>query len=365
MFGLIFGAKSNKLNGMQIIKGYSNKRAWNNFIKANSSPASFLQSWEWGEFNKEYLANPVKKIAVEDRSELKIIFNLIQKKLPFQKNYIYLPKGPIWDKNYSSERFNVYAKLLRQAKDEFEGAVFIRVNSPYEDRGYTKDFLKRLNFKRPRLLVHSEEPKKTILLNLKKTEQDILQEMHKKTRYNIRLAVKKGVVAKMVNNDLDKYIKIFSNLNHQTAKRNKISIYTDRYYTQLLKLFSFNKADLKTKLHIAWYNHTPLAAAIVVYFGNAATYLHGASSSEMKNLMAPYLLHWHIIRHAKKQGYKFYDLWGIDEDKPSWAGITKFKKGFGGEPKIYLGSWDYILDNKWYSLFSIAKTGKEIIKLFK
>jgi lipid II:glycine glycyltransferase (peptidoglycan interpeptide bridge formation enzyme) len=107
------------------------------------------------------------------------------------------------------------------------------------------------------------------------------------------------------------------------------------------------------KLFIAEYEDRIIAANIVMFFGNRAVYLHGASSNECRNLMAPYLLQWEQIKEAKKQGCEIYDFWGIDEKK--WPGVTRFKKGFGGEEIDYSGTFDFIFDKTWYEIYKIAK----------
>ena len=157
---------------------------------------------------------------------------------------------------------------------------------------------------------------------------------------------------------------IFYQLSEETAKRNKIKIYEKDYYEKLVEYFGQGDKEIKLKMYLAEKDGSPLAAIMVIYFGDGATYLHGASSSEGRELMPNYLLQWRAILDAKKDGYKWYDLWGVSDNNGAWAGITRFKKGFGGEDFRYMGAWDYVLNRKWYNIFLIMKYFNNIKKLF-
>ncbi|MBU4142976.1 peptidoglycan bridge formation glycyltransferase FemA/FemB family protein, partial [Patescibacteria group bacterium] len=114
-------------------------------------------------------------------------------------------------------------------------------------------------------------------------------------------------------------------------------------------------------LFVAEYEGKVIAANIVVIFGSRATYLHGATSSEHREVMAPHLLQWEQIKYAKSQGCAEYDFWGIvnehtlDKRGQSWEGFTRFKRGFGGQEVNYVGYWDYPLDKLWYFLYRLVQ----------
>jgi len=346
---------------MEIITNYQNKEAWDKFIMENSNPASFLQSWEWGEFNKNILNNEIQRWAVIERGWLKIVFTIIKKTLPGNKFYYYCPRGLITKPSYTDKRIKAYTILLKKIKNEIKDIVFIRLVLPSEFKDYMFGFIKRLDFIEPKILTHSKEPDKTLILNLTQTEDELLQTMHHKTRYNIRLAKKKGVTIRIMNNNSkNKDIDIFYKLTQTTSKRDDINVYNKTYYSKLINYFFDNKIKPNLKLYIAEFNKKPLAAIMVFYFGNTATYLHGASDNNRRNLMPNYLLQWQAIKDAKKNGYKIYDFWGINEQNKHWAGITRFKKGFGGQIITFMGSWDYILNKSWYNLFRFLKTIKKL-----
>ncbi len=346
---------------MEIITNYQNKKAWDKFIMENSNPASFLQSWEWGEFNKKILNNEIQRWAVIDDDSLKITILLIKKLLPGSKFYYYCPRGLIFDKNYTDKRITAYTALLKKIKQELKNTIFIRLIPAYKFKDYMFGFIKRMGFIKPKILTHSKEPDKTLILNLTQTEDELLQTMHHKTRYNIRLAKKKGVTIRIMNdNSKNKDIDIFYKLIQITGKRDDINIYNKAYYSKLINYFFNNKIKPNLKLYIAEFNKKPLAAIMVFYFGNTATYLHGASDNSHRNLMPNYLLQWQAIKDAKKNGCEIYDFWGINEQNKHWAGITRFKKGFGGQIITFMGSWDYVLNKSWYNLFRFLKTIKKL-----
>ncbi len=118
------------------------------------------------------------------------------------------------------------------------------------------------------------------------------------------------------------------------------------------------KGSFELALWFAEVGGQPAAAAIVAYYGGTATYLHGASMAELRQHMAPYLLHWEIMRDAKARGFCTYDFWGVaptDDPGHPWAGITRFKTGFGGWRVNYLGAWELPLRPVWYSLYRTAR----------
>jgi len=349
---------------IKITTNYQDKEKWDKFIVENSNPASFLQSWAWGEFNKDILENEIQRWALTDKNFLKVILMLIKKSLPGGRFYYYCPRGLIFKKDYTTKRINAYVILLRKIKQEIKNIIFIRLMPPYKFKEYMFGFIIRLGFIKPKILTHSKEPGKTLILDLTKDKETLLKEMHHKTRYNIRLAEKKGVIIREMNKKtLKTDIDIFYNLTQTTAKRDKINVYDKSYYSKIINYFFENKQNIKLKLYTAENEGKSLAAIMIIYFGNTATYLHGASDNTSRNLMPNYLLQWRAIQDAQQAGYKIYDFWGISEHNKEWAGITKFKKGFGGQIITFMGSWDYVINKPWYNLFRILKIIKKLIPI--
>ena len=196
---------------------------------------------------------------------------------------------------------------------------------------------------------HDINPRATSIIDLSKNEDDLLAAMHQKTRYNIRVAEKHNVITTKNQEPISKKFDNIFRLFEETAKRDGFRLHPRGYYEKQIKM-----PDVE--VYGAEYEGKLLAAAIVIFSAGTATYLHGASSNEMRNVMAPYALHWAIMKQAKERGMKHYDLWGISDDpKSGWAGITRFKRGFGGADVSAPGTLDLPVNKFWYSVYTLVR----------
>jgi peptidoglycan pentaglycine glycine transferase (the first glycine) len=322
------------------VKQINDKKNWNNFLLNQPTQTGiFLQSAEWLDF-QEAMGHKIYRLGLTDEQKnLATICGIIQNTLPLGKKYLYIPRGPIGDPKM------IIDEVKKMAERESE--IFLKVEP------LAKICLPEL------LPTASVQPQQTLVLNLKKSEDELLSAMHEKTRYNIRLANKKNLSLKSGS------LEDFWGLMKETTISDKFHSHPKKYYqTMLEKISSDGKRGMRAVLKIVYFENHPVAAAIIGYFGDTATYLHGASSYEYRNLMAPYFLHWNIIKEAKNLGYKFYDFWGIDEVK--WPGVTRFKKGFASEASPdrsvesgyiinYPGTFDLPINKFWYTVYSLAK----------
>jgi lipid II:glycine glycyltransferase (peptidoglycan interpeptide bridge formation enzyme) len=197
-------------------------------------------------------------------------------------------------------------------------------------------------------------PPDTILLDLEPTEDAILERMKPKTRYNIRLACRRGVrVRKGTIRDLG----LWDALYRETVKRNSITPHGRHFFAPLLHEDQASREE--ARLLIAEKDGVPLAAMFMAVSSDQASYLYGASSGEHRDLMAPYALQWTAIQEAKKIGCRSYDLFGVapgpDPGHPMY-GLYQFKRGFGGTMLHRQGVWDYPYDLSAYSQFRAAET---------
>ncbi len=195
-------------------------------------------------------------------------------------------------------------------------------------------------------------PSNTIFVDLKKSEEDLLQAMKPKTRYNIRLSERKGVHVKTLGID---QIEIWYKLYSETARRNGIFVDDLEYFRAVFKAkASCSLSPAEVYLLVAQQDANPLAAMFLVISGKRATYLYGASSSQHRNLMAPYALQWEAMRLAKAKDCTDYDMFGVapnpDPEHPMY-GLYRFKTGFGGQLFHALGCWDYPIDQETYKYF--------------
>ncbi|MDP2670886.1 MAG: peptidoglycan bridge formation glycyltransferase FemA/FemB family protein [bacterium] len=196
----------------------------------------------------------------------------------------------------------------------------------------------------------SLQPTKTLVVDLKAPEEEILTRMEKDTRYSIRSAEKKGVRVEKADD-----FETFWSLHSQTAKRGKFwTIRAD--VEKLWKVFSEAKQGL---ILVASFNEQPLATSMVLFQNKKAYYYHAGSSTQRRDLFAPYLVVWESIKEAKKKGCTSLDLMGIVDPRikatRSWAGFSHFKKGFGGEEKTYLGSYAKFYNPIFKLIFKLNK----------
>ncbi|MFH1522904.1 MAG: peptidoglycan bridge formation glycyltransferase FemA/FemB family protein [Patescibacteria group bacterium] len=324
---------------MQIVN-IKNKEHLDKFISSQEY-SQFLQSWQWGEF-QEKMGCKVIRLGVENNGQLVAAATLVKTPLLAGKSYFYCPRGPVVIADFRLPIADfLFDEIKKIARDE--KVIFLRFESQSQIENLKSKIVKTIDV----------QPSKTLILDLSKSEDELLKNMHQKTRYNIRLAEKKGVKIVETQNIASKFEE-FWKLMEQTVKRDNFRLHSKAYYKKMLEV------DKKyVKLVVAQYNNKIIAGNIVTLFGNTVTYLHGASSDEYRNVMAPFLLQWHSIKLAKSLGYKYYDFYGIDEKK--WPGVTRFKNGFGGESKEYPGAFDLVFENGWYFIYKFIRKIKRII----
>lgn len=200
--------------------------------------------------------------------------------------------------------------------------------------------------------THAMNPASTIVLDLSKSEEHLLAAMHQKTRYNIKLAAKHEVTVREGKGEQD--LEAFIRLTQETASRDRFQSHSASY---LRATYQFLSERNMARLRLAEYQGTILAANLEIVYGDTATYLHGASSSQDRQVMAPFLLQWEAIRAAKAEGRNYYDFWGANPEskasfyyKSGWEGITRFKEGFGGKRSDFIGTWDLPVHRFLYQL---------------
>lgn len=192
-------------------------------------------------------------------------------------------------------------------------------------------------------------PSNTLFLDLRKNADELLAQMKPKTRYNIKLSQRKGVVVRTLGMDqLNLWYQIYS----ETAQRNNIHLHSIDYFASILSVEALNAhSATEVLLLVAEIDGMPLAAMFLVISGNRGSYLYGASTSANRNFMATYALQWEAMRIAQSRGCSEYDMFGIapnpDPAHPM-HGLYRFKTGFGGSQYHTLGCWDYPLDHNKY-----------------
>jgi lipid II:glycine glycyltransferase (peptidoglycan interpeptide bridge formation enzyme) len=254
-----------------------------------------------------------------------------------------------------------------QALARREGAIFIKIDPdvvvgtgiPGEDDAKQNENGRTVQDQlRLRHWVMSTEQiqfRNTVIIDLSPSEERLLARMKQKTRYNVRLAAKKGVVVRLGEvNDLPLLYRLYA----ETSARDGFVIRNQSYYEQVWTTFMRTTGGKETPAAdclIAEVDGEVAAAIFVFYFAGRAYYLYGMSHAAHREKMPNYLLQWEGMRLAKRRGCRTYDLWGAPDDfneKDSLWGVFRFKEGFGGEVVRTLGAWDFPARRLWYPAYT-------------
>lgn len=308
----------------------------------------YLQSWPWGEILKsegrEVLRLGVLKV-VPDKSEggreILAAATLVKQPLGGGYFYWYAPRGPIISQTVGAGRGAIEDFLFLAIKKIDKKCLFLRLEPAVKLAGEKFLLQKTVDL----------QPAKTLLLDLASSEADLLSAMSQKTRYNLRLAEKKGVKIR-VGTAAD--FSQFWRLLNLTGARDGFRIHEAAHYRALLAA-----PEKFIKLFLAEYEGKIIAAGLFCFWGGTATYLHGASDNEFRGVMAPYLLQWAAIKEARAAGLRHYDFYGVDEKK--WPGVTRFKLGFGGRKKEYPGTYDLVFRPVAYNIYNFIRNLRRLV----
>ncbi len=301
-----------------------------------------LQSWYWGEA-REKTGVEALRIGEFEGNRLKNVFQMTIHKVPFLPIKIgYLPRSLLPDK----KALDFIAKIARE-----KGLAFIKLE-PYvkssEVKG-TEDFFKYPKLKKS---PHPLFPKWTITLDLQKSEEELFANLKRKTRYNIRLAKRKGVIVKEMSDK--KGFEIFVKLYFDTCKRQKYRGHTPEYHRIIWETLKKKIAHIL----VAFYKGKPVASYELFLYKNILYYPYGGSDYNYRNTFASNLLMWEAILFGKRHGAKLFDMWGsLPPNYPKthpWTGFTRFKQGYGGKFVELVGSWDLVVDKVKYNLFFLS-----------
>jgi lipid II:glycine glycyltransferase (peptidoglycan interpeptide bridge formation enzyme) len=327
-----------------------NRNEWDESIL--SMKGHLLQSWAWGEFKARF-GWEVERLAVWDEAgdQLKGAAQILLRSLPLG-SLAYVPKGPVVDVG----DWETWARLLRMLRDfGYErGVTFLKIEPGWEGEFPLSPLFAEEGF---RASDQAIQPATTIVVSLEGDEEEILKGMKSKTRYNVRLAQRKGVTVRAGD---EEDVSLFYELMEETRDRDAFGIHDMEYYREAWRAFA---PQDQARLFLAYYGEEALGGLMAFAFGSTAYYLYGASSNRHRNLMPNHLLQWRAMLWAKERGCTFYDLWGIpdeageaDEDMEEvlkrgglW-GVYRFKRGFGGRVVRFSPSYDYVYSRLLYWL---------------
>lgn len=338
-----------------------NQQELDNFVSSQEH-SQFLQSYSWSEFQKSLnreiwhygVFSAKGGPASGGNNTLIASASFVNMKIGFYKSYLYCPRGPIISKNLNlNEKNEVLELLLSKARD-----ITIQTKKAEEIffRFEINEHLPILKSAKTQI-TKSIQPANTLILNLEPTTEELLNSFHSKTRYNIKLAEKHQVKIEKLNKTL---FDDCWNLFLKTGERDEFGLHPKNYYQKML--------DLKeVELWVARNDQNVIIVAnLMVFYGDTVTYLHGASAYEHRQIMAPHLLQWTLIQEARRRGFKYYDFHGVaPENEPNHplSGVTRFKKGFGGEVVNYPGTYDFIYQSGSYKLYQILRKLNRVLHI--
>jgi lipid II:glycine glycyltransferase (peptidoglycan interpeptide bridge formation enzyme) len=310
--------------------------------------AHALQSWTWGQFKSRWGWQKIPLVmSVGNNSWEAVAAAMVLKRklprLPF--SVLYVPKGPILDYHDVPLRRQVLAQLESLARSE--RAIFVKIDpevvmswgiEPERVSPLGTAFMRDLNDRGWHPSTEQIQFRNTVELPLEATEDQLLAAMKQKTRYNIRLAARRDVV---VRPGTPADFPVIAEMYRETAARDDFAIRPAAYY---LDGWTALYASGMVQPLVAEVEERPIAAVILVQFGDRVIYMYGASRDEARERMPNYLLQWEAIRWAKAHGFAVYDFWGapdmFNESDRMW-GVWRFKAGFNGEVVRFIGAWDY------------------------
>jgi lipid II:glycine glycyltransferase (peptidoglycan interpeptide bridge formation enzyme) len=308
-----------------------------------------LQAYEWGEFREKTGVKVIRR-GFFDGSKLKSGFQLTIHKIPRTPYTIgYLPKGEMPTEEVVEE----LRKIGREEK-----CIFIQVEPNIRSK---KQEVRIKN------LVPSAHPlftKYTFVLDLTKSEEELLKDMHPKGRYNIKVGVKHGV--KVAEDNSDEAFEEYLRLTRETTERQKFYAHTEKYHMLQWETLRSKKQEAGSKgenaltshLFTASYEGKVLTTLLFFVFKDMLYYPYGASSNDHRNVMHSNLAMWEGIKFGKKLGLKRFDMWGAmgpDPDiKDPWYGFHNFKQKFGPEHVEFIGSYDLVISPLLYQGYKIA-----------
>ena len=334
------------------------KEEYKKFLESHER-CNFQQSLEWGNVKTSWK----KEVILSEDKDGKIRGSLCVwiRKIPIFGNIMYSARGPVCDlydeevikdlregadslaKKYKAFVLRVEPDILK-TDEEFRKII---TKNGFKIKDDSKDFKDEI------------QPRFVFRLDLRgKTEEQVFAELHQKTRYNVRLATKKGVVIKEGTRE---DLKAFHKIMIETGERDNFIIRSLEYFEKMYDEMAPNHM----KLLMAYHEDEPISGIIPIMYGNKVWYLYGASSNKHRNLMPNYLLQWTMIQEAIKRGADMYDFRGVsgvvDESHPQY-GLYRFKKGFDAEFTEFIGEINIKFKPLTYKLYKISEKTFKMIR---
>jgi lipid II:glycine glycyltransferase (peptidoglycan interpeptide bridge formation enzyme) len=326
-------------------------QAWDRLLAATPE-TGFMQSSWWAEFRT---TAGFEHFGVMLKHRGAILGGAVVLKFTYADDhcFYYVPEGPVLpgDQSAASEVFEATLEAIAdRRRAEQQTISHLRIEPRWQR---LPSFVTGFRPVRPFSDVFFE-PRNTLCVDLRPPEEAILAQMKQKGRYNVRVAQRHGV--SIVQDASEQGLADFQRIYEETAARQGMEAKPPDYFQALVALLSSRHCG---SVFFAEHQGTRVAAAVVVYCGRRATYFFGGSLDRRREIMAPYLLHFEIMRAAKALGHDWYDLWGTapegEADHP-WHNITIFKRKFGGVSLDLVPTLDHVYDPAAYEHYVATET---------
>ena len=329
------------------IREIKDRNIWEDFL-LKCEEKTFLQSWNWGEFQM-IQGNKIWRLGIYENGQLAGV--VLTVKIAARRGTFLL----IQHLNIKNRFLEILLGKLKEIGKE-EEASFIRIAPIWESNEENKRIFKDLGFRKSPM--HANAYEATWKLDITPSEEGLLKNMRKTTRYLVRQAMKNQDIAIEKSEKLSD-VEIYQKLNKDVAERQRFAPFSFEYIKNEFEVFS---KDNEALLIFGKYKGETAAAALIIFWSGIGFYHQAASISKYAKFSIPYLILWEAIKEAKKRGCQLFDFWGyVDpqkEPKHPWAGPTLFKMGFGGRHYEYLKTQDFPLSKKYWLTFIFEKLRK-------
>jgi lipid II:glycine glycyltransferase (peptidoglycan interpeptide bridge formation enzyme) len=310
------------------------KQTWENFLERQENRSMFL-SWNWAEF-EQIMGSDFRTFGIFDGEKLVGVLPI--KTVRARRGmYLHVRHAPVID--WMNAKLAVSTKdfLVKFARKQ--KVDFVRISPLVEKNLKNEEALRSLGFKPA--TTHSVDAELTLVIDLSQTEEEMLKNMRKQTRYYIRQAEKMGIEVKQT--DGIEYWNAFMKIHSDTVARQKWTAYSEKYMRIEYDIF---RRDRMARMFVSFYKGQPISSAIFIYYGGQSVYHHSGSLSQFRSIPSTYLLQWEAVKYAKQRGLKFHNLWGVSpegEKKHPWYGLSLFKRGFGGQEVEFIHAQDLVV----------------------
>ena len=332
-----------------VVREITTKAIWEKAV-SQFPEANFLHSWNWGQFHRDLGKRVVNTGFFEREKIIGIMLSIVEKAK--RATYLTVPGGPLidWQDNEAIVTFRNTIEDIAKANR----CSFVRVRPQILQTDENQAIFAQLGFRRAPMHLHAEL---THQLDLTKSEDELLANMRKTTRYEIKKAQKLGIQISTSKNPAE--IDAFYQLQMHTAAQHKFIPFSRDFLKTQFKVFV---ADNQVVLYTASLKDKVLTQAMINFYGQEADYHYSASSAEGRKYPGSYLIQWQAIKEAKHRGLKRYNLWGVAPEGQKghrFYGVSVFKRGFRGQDIHYLPARDLVINPVRYALNLLVEKSRK------